>query len=80
MKFDTVEKAKRILPSFVMHLANGDIDLNTLRARVVGESRKLDAILANKLTYSPFVEIDWKEIAEIDRKRIQLSNFLDLVK
>ena len=34
MKFDTVEKAKRILPSFAMRLADGISDIHVLRHRV----------------------------------------------
>jgi hypothetical protein len=75
MKFDTVEKAKRILPSFAMHLANGITDLGVLRHRVEGEHGRLTTLMMIKMGERPACLVS--EVKEIDRKRIQLTNFLE---
>jgi hypothetical protein len=78
MKFDTVEKAKRILPSFVMRLADGISDIHVLRHRIEREHDALTVDLMRKLGETHSGSCVTAEIRELDRRRIQLTNFLEL--
>jgi len=80
MKFDTVEKAKRILPSYVMRLADGITDIHVLRHRVELEHRSLTSDLMRVLGATHSGTFSTAEAKEIDRKITQLSNFLDMTK
>jgi hypothetical protein len=80
MKFDTVEKAKRILPSYVMRLADGINDIHVLRHRVELEYRNVEVEIMEKLSATMSKKYVTAEIKELDRRRIQLKNFLSLTK
>ena len=80
MKFDSVEKAKRILPSFVMRLADGITDIHVLRHRVEKEYDSITVDMMRKLGETHSEAYVTAEIKELDRKRTQLTNFLELTK
>jgi hypothetical protein len=80
MKFDTVEKAKRILPSYVMRLADGITDIHVLRHRVTMERENMTFAMFEKLGETHTQTFVNAEIKEIDRKITQLNNFLELTK
>lgn len=80
MKFDTVEKAKRILPSYVMRLADGITDIHVLRHRVELEHRRITDDMMSKLGETASGTYMTAEIKELDRRRTQLTNFLELTK
>jgi len=77
MKFDTVDKAKRILPAFVFHCANGISDLSILRARVKGELNNLIILLTEQLGQTHTGSFRTAEIKNTDRKIEQLKMFLE---
>ena len=74
----TFDKAKRILPSFVSHCANGISDLSVLRARVIGAKMNQETLLMHKLGQVPAALIS--EVKAIDLKLEQLNRFLDAAK
>ena len=72
----TLDKAKRILPSFVQQLGEGVTDLAILRQRIEAEATRLtmdmlDAITAAKGSFKA------SEANAIDRKVEQLNRFLE---
>jgi hypothetical protein len=73
----TYEQALRILPSHASHLAQGQMTLAILRYRVGKEHDKLTAIMIEKLGQTTSGAFRTDEIKELDRKREQLTRFLE---
>ena len=76
----TFDKAKRILPSFVLHCANGISDLSVLRARVEGEARKIETLLLDKLAETHSGSHMTAEIKALDLKHEQVTRFLEAIR
>jgi hypothetical protein len=76
----TFEKAKRILPSFVLHCANGINDLSVLRKRVEGETRNIETLLLDALAETHTGSFRASKAFELDRKHEQLTRFLEAIK
>lgn len=76
----TFEKAKRIMPSFVSHCANGITDLHVLRARVEGEIKNYEILLLDALAETHTGSFRTSKAAELDRKHEQLTRFLEAIK
>jgi hypothetical protein len=76
----TFEKALRILPSFVAHLAaDTDNDLARLRRKVEVEHFRMGkVIMENSETNSKSFRTE--EIRDVDLKREQLARFLETTK
>lgn len=73
----TFEKALRILPSFVSHVAKGQTDLESLRLRVRGELKQLHYLIFEKLRETHSGSFKTDEAKAIDLKIDQLNRFLE---
>lgn len=73
----TFEKAVRILPSFVSHLAKGQTELTGLRSRVQGQIKVLTIELLEKVGETHSGSFRTAEAKEVDRKIEQLQRFLE---
>jgi hypothetical protein len=71
------EKALRLLPSFVYHVAKGQTDLTSLRNRVQGEQKNLTLLLLEKCGETHSGHHITQEMLALDRKIQQLKNFMD---
>jgi hypothetical protein len=78
MKFDTLEKARRVLPSFAFPLLEKSGDLGALRrcVRIERDRIKVEVLEAMAATHSGYYATP--EIKEMQRRHLQLDNFLNI--
>lgn len=73
----TFEKALRILPTYVSHLAKGQTELAALRNRVSGEIKRLYMELLEEIDTMHSKSFSTAATKEINRKIEQLERFLE---